>query len=267
MKYVIIIINLLFFCSIPKSEALNFDDEYELKAIYKTDVESIKKLSLKSPLSAITYSTLKGESSSLSLSDCKSENYIWEFSCVLSLESNYSNRLKYNDGYNILRTYREKIENKEIDNKLFEMLVDRERLLYLSGKQEYKSKKTIYVEDFSFELQVGKDYLEFTTDTGAQFSTLNNKEVSKVDVYSLSFSGIIEKREVFNLDTRYVKKMLFLKDDKYNLLGLNFLKNFELIVFNESKGSYSLELLEDSTNFESPRVHRRPVCLSQATLP
>ena len=40
---------------------MNFDDEYELKAIYKTDVESIKKLSLKSPLSAITYSTLKAQ--------------------------------------------------------------------------------------------------------------------------------------------------------------------------------------------------------------
>lgn len=45
--------------------------------------------------------------------------------------------------------------------------------------------------------------------------------------------------------------MLFLKDDKYNLLGLNFLKNFELVVFNKSKDFYSIELLEDSTNLFS----------------
>lgn len=213
MKYVIIIISLLFFPSISKCEMLKVDDEFELKAIYKTDVDSIKKLSIKSPLSAITYSTLKGKESPLSLSDCKSDNYIWEFACVLSLESNYSNSLKYNDGYNILKIYRKRIENKKIDNRLYEMLEDKERLLYFSGKQEYKFKKIIYINGFNLELQVGKGNYKFTTDTGAQFSTLNygneRKIKSKEDVYSLSFSGTIEKREVFNFDTRYVKKCFF----------------------------------------------------------
>lgn len=184
-----------------------------------------------------------------SLSKCKNKSPIYEIACYLAVESSLSNRLDYNSALVVIKRLNERMEKIEIPKTLKEELINKEKTLELASIQIYRHEATLKTSSFEKKLIINEKNLLFTLDTGAQFSSIIAEESFDEEILVSSFSGVKANRNAVNLDTQDVKKLLFFENKNFNLLGLNYLKNFKKVHFSKSDSFTSkVSLYEDNTN-------------------
>ena len=239
-------------------------DKTELKAILSGNFKEIDKLAHHgSCLSTVYLNSINTnkipDTTRKVCSECElfKGNFYYFYNCNIIRHNEFSNNYQYDKA----KEYLEKIinsldENIEDRNAIQTSLKNKIQLLELAKQQRVSMRKKVKVENMdAVSLKINKEDVTFTLDTRAEFSaikTIKNHLTQGAKSYQVkSYSGKISSTLATLIETSNEETLLFYNNSMYNLLGLNYIRQFEEIEFNNTevgKTSSSTPLYQDGTN-------------------